>query len=158
MRNHSQNIASKSSLPRWDFSSMICCDPDELQFGKQINESTWEFVQVTHPKLYNLYNGSPEKFCEAYDGATSLNGIHVRNAIHGRGGAVCGIIDLNDYNDEEIEDYICGYGFTLKDASNGRTPIKTIDGNWQRICCECIFEQDNQSTILANLNGITGRN
>ena len=137
---------------------MICCDPDELQFGKQINESTWEFVQVTHPKLYNLYNGSPEKFCEAYDGATSLNGIHVRNAIHGRGGAVCGIIDLNDYNDEEIEDYICGYVFTLKDASNGRTPIKTIDGNWQQICCECIFEQDNQSTILANLNGITERN
>ena len=113
---------------------------------------------MTHPKLYNLYNGSPEKFCEAYDGATSLNGIHVRNAIHGRGGAVCGIIDLNDYNDEEIEDYVCGYGFTLKDASNGRTPIKTIDGNWQQICCECIFEQDNQSTILANLNGITERN
>lgn len=95
MRNHSQSIASKTNLPRWDFSSMICCDPDDLQFGKQINESTWEFVQVTHPKLYDLYNGSPEQFCKAYDGDSVLNGLHVRDAVHGKGGVVCSIISVH---------------------------------------------------------------
>lgn len=158
MRNHSSNIVSESSPQRWDFSSMICCDPDELQFCKQINESIWEFVQITHSKLYDLYNGSPEQFCEAYDGDSVLNGIYVRNAVHGIGGVVCSIIDLNDYKDEEIENYICGYGYTLKDAGSGRTPIKKLYGNWQQISCECIFEQDNQATILANLNGIIERN
>lgn len=155
MRNHSSNIVSESSPQRWDFSSMICCDPDELQFCKQINESIWEFVQITHSKLYDLYNGSPEQFCEAYDGDSVLNGIHVRNAVHYKRGVVCCIVDLNDYEDEEIEDYICGYGYTLNDnASNGRTSIKKLYSNWQQICCECIFEQDNQTIILANLNGL----
>lgn len=154
MRNHSSNIVSETSPQRWDFSSMICCDPDELQFCKQINESTWVFVQVTHPKLYGLYSGEPIQFGDAYGKGVTYNGINVTDAVHNKGGVICGIIDLNDYKDEEIEDYICGYGYTLKDASNGRTPIKKLYGNWQQISCECIFEQDNQSAILANMNGL----
>lgn len=155
MRTHSSNMTSETSFRRWDFSSMICCDPDELQFCKQINESTWEFVQVTHSKLYGLYSGEPTQLSEAYKNDVTYKGINVTDAIHCKGGITCGIIDLNDYEDEEIEDYICGYGYTLNDnASNGRTSIKKLYSNWQQICCECIFEQDNQTIILANLNGL----
>ena len=134
---------------------MICCDPDELQYGKQVNDSTWEFVQVTHPKLLDLYSGVPELFCEAYEASSALNSSCVKDAVHSRGGVVWSVIDLKEYSDEEVENYISCYGYTLKDSDcNRRTPIKRLYGNWQQICCECIFEQDNQATILENLNGL----
>ena len=55
------------------------------------------------------------------------------------------VIDLKDYTDEEIEDVITTYGYTLKETKirncKNIHKLYSADANW--IMAECIFEQEN---------------
>ena len=74
-------------------------------------------------------------FVEAY-----YNDEDVRRIIDSHTGVYAGEIDLADYTDEEIEDHINAYGYTLNGDSSNFIQ-NTYGDSWKQICCECIYEQ-----------------
>jgi len=65
--------------------------------------------------------------------------VEVRSQLNpGEFDVVSGNVDLNDYSNEEIEEYISGYykdTAVLKDS---------YPDNWAQIIAECIFEQTHE--------------
>ena len=50
-------------------------------------------------------------------------------------------IDISGYTDDEIEDVISSYGYTLKDGNNSVFEMYGVEANW--IIAECMFEMQN---------------
>ena len=50
-------------------------------------------------------------------------------------------IDLSIYSEEEIESYIHGYGFSLKNNPHFINIKEECGDDWKQLCCEYIFEQ-----------------
>ena len=65
--------------------------------------------------------------------------VEVRSQLNpGKFDVVAGNVDLNDYSNEEIEEYVSGYykdTVVLKDS---------YPNNWAQIIAECIFEQTHE--------------
>lgn len=87
---------------------MICTDPATLQFGKEVNDSCWYYLQVRDDSVLCKYEDNPNGFVDAY-----YNDEDIRRIIDSHTGVYDGEIDLADYTDEEIEDHINAYGYTL---------------------------------------------
>lgn len=120
---------------RYDLKNMICTDPATLQFGREVSDGCWFYLQVRDDDVLCKYEDNPNGFVEAY-----YHYEDVRRIIDSPTGVYAGEIDLADYTDEEIEDHINAYGYTLNESSTNC--IRNTYGNsWKQICCECIFEQ-----------------
>lgn len=119
----------------YDLKNMICTDPATLKFGKEVSDGCWYYLQVRADSVLCKYEDNPKGFVEAY-----YNDDDVRRIIDSHTGVYAGEIDLADYTDEEIEDHINAYGYTLNGDSSNFIQ-NTYGDSWKQICCECIFEQ-----------------
>lgn len=120
---------------RYDFKNMICTDPATLQFCREVSDGCWYYLQVRDDSVLCKYEDNPEEFVEAY-----YNDEGIRGIIDSHTGVYAGDVDLSDCTEEEIENHISAYGYTLNEDSSNF--IQNAYGDsWKQICCECIFEQ-----------------
>ncbi len=92
---------SKKNYDKW-----VCTDSDTQQYGRQINETTFQFKEKGKDKS---------------------------------------IVDIKKYSNEQIENIINSYGYTLEPnhRTNNNQNIHVLYGeeaNW--IIAECIFESE----------------
>lgn len=143
----------------YKFSKMICTDDSDLQFGIEIEEGRWEYTQIANRRLYDLFTNYPQEFCKAYDEKLWINGINVRYECYLEYAVVSELIYLDKYSDEEIEDIIAPYRYTLLPSKIDDNLIHIKEEYpyfWKQLCCECIFEDDCQMMIVAYLNDLDG--
>lgn len=124
----------------YDFSSYICTDPDCLQFGKKETESCWHYLQVIDDAILSSFDGDSAAFVAAYENNSIINDKDIRKTVNGDS-IVDASIDLNDYTEKEIESYIHGFGYSLRNNSHFVNIKEEYGDDWKQLCCEYIFEQ-----------------
>ena len=133
----------------YDFKSLICTDPDSLQFAKKENDHSWWYIQIIDHNILDEYEGHEEDFITAYENGAIVNGIDIRHAVNTYS-KVSASIDLDDYKESEIERCINTFGYTIGRSRN------FIDLNREEfkedkvmLCCESLFE-DMLPELLTN--------
>lgn len=92
----------------------ICSDPDSSQHLRKINESCWECYEMRGP--------FPEFDRE-------------KGPVPAQYGVVHLIIDLDCYDEDDIQDYISGYGYRDRDELAAQYGDAA-----EQIIVECVFE------------------
>lgn len=94
----------------------VCGDPDSAQYLRKLeNEPTcWECIEMRGP--YPEFNTS-------------------KGPVLGKYGVVHTVVDLNDYSEEEVLDYIRGYGYESRE-----NVAEQYGDSAEQIIIECIFE------------------
>ena len=105
----------------FDTSKWECTDVDQMQFCRKINDHVFEYIQLKDVDGNSAYF----KNKNALD---YLNGITTADEWYQD------IIDITDYSDDEIKEYLSAYGGILDNVND------EVDRN--QIIAECIFEQD----------------
>ena len=133
----------------YDFKSLICTDPDCLQFAKKENDHSWWFIQIIDRNILDEYEGHEEDFATAYENGAIVNGIDIRYSVNTYS-KVSASIDLDDYKESEIERCINAFGYTIRERCS------FIDLNSEEfkedkvmLCCESLFE-DMLPELLTN--------
>jgi hypothetical protein len=98
-----------------------CTDIDQMQFCRKINDHVFEYIQLKDADDDFAYY----KNKNALD---YLNGITTADEWYQD------IIDITDYSDDEIKEYLSAYGGILDNVND--------DVQRNQIIAECIFEQD----------------
>lgn len=98
-----------------------CTDIDQMQFCRKINDHVFEYIQLKDADGDFAYY----KNKNALD---YLNGITTADEWYQD------IIDITDYSDDEIKEYLSAYGGILDNVND--------DVQRNQIIAECIFEQD----------------
>ena len=133
----------------YDFKSLICTDPDCLQFAKKENEHSWWYIQIIDHNILDEYEGHEEDFITAYENGAIVNGIDIRHAVNTYS-KVSASIDLDDYKESEIERCINTFGYTI---GRGRNFIDLNREEFKEdkvmLCCESLFE-DMLPELLTN--------
>ena len=103
-----------------------CTDLDNFQFGKELSDSKFRFVEIDRSTLFDLFDS--EKLHEIDSTELIEYGDWFDDAI-----------DLDNYTESDINTIIKGY----YDSVEG---MKEIYGepNYKFIIAECIFEQETQ--------------
>ena len=102
--------------PLWE-----CTDVDQMQFCRKINDHVFEYIQLKDADGdFSYYKNK-----NALD---YLNGITTADEWYQD------IIDITDYSDDEIKEYLSAYGGILDNVND--------DVQRNQIIAECIFEQD----------------
>ena len=121
------NKFNKDSTIHFDVNEWECTDADQCQFCRKINNTTFEYIQLKTDDL--------KVFVQSFQ----LSNKHLLEVLNDKT-KVCDWyqdeIDVDDYTDESIADYISPYGGIL-DGSEGAVRNQLI--------AECIFETDEVS-------------
>lgn len=102
--------------PLWE-----CTDVDQMQFCRKINDHVFEYIQLKD------VDGDSDYF-KNKNALDYLNGITTADEWYQD------IIDIADYSDDEIKEYLSAYGGILDNVND--------DVQRNQIIAECIFEQD----------------
>ena len=133
----------------YDFKSLICTDPDSLQFAKKVNDHSWWYIQIIDRNILDEFEGHEENFATAYENGTIVNGIDIRHAVNTYS-KVSALIDLNDYKESDIERCINTFGYTIGgDRDFIDLNSEEFKSNKVMLCCESLFE-DMLSELLTN--------
>ena len=113
-------------------------DPDTYQFARKVNDTTWEYYQLSNDKIMKLLNDVIYKN-QSID-PTPLKD-RVLNYINNRDSFKTtpndwyfGEIDLDDYDADQICDYLSAYGESYLQGADENTKVQ--------LTCETIFETD----------------
>ena len=103
-----------------------CTDLDNFQFGKELSDNKFRFVEVNRGTLFDLF------------GSNRLHDIELSDLI-GYGDWFDEVIDLDNYTESDIDLIIKGYYDSVE-------VMKEIYGepNYKFIVAECIFEHETQ--------------
>jgi hypothetical protein len=115
---------NKDNTIHFDVTEWVCTDPDEGQFCRKVNDTTFEYIQLKTEDL--------KQFLHAF----MLGGKNLLVTLNNRTYVTDWYqdeIDVNDYDADHIGNYVAPYGEIL-DGSEG------ADRN--QLIAECIFETD----------------
>ena len=115
------NRFNKDNAINFDTSKWECTDVDQMQFCRKINNHVFEYIQ-----LKDVDGGSA--YFKNKNALDYLNGITTADEWYQD------IIDITDYSDDEIKEYISAYGGILDNVND--------DVQRNQIIAECIFEKD----------------
>ena len=113
-------------------------DLDTYQFARKVNNTTWEYYQLANEEIIKLleeviYNNQSIDPTPLKDRV--LNYINNRSIFKTTSDDwYCGEIDLDDYNEDEICDYLSAYGESYLQGADENTKVQ--------LTCEAIFETD----------------
>ena len=113
-------------------------DPDTYQFARKVNETTWEYYQLANEEIIKLleeviYNNQSIDPTPLKDRV--LNYINNRDSFKTTSNDwYCGEIDLDDYDADQICDYLSAYGESYLQGADENTKVQ--------LTCETIFETD----------------
>lgn len=110
-------------------SEWICTDPDEVQFCRPISKTEFEYIQLKEGSLKDQVVGGCNALA-ALDNETTIKDWYQDE------------IDVNEYDADEIGEYLMPYGDILDGIDNER------DRN--QLIAECIFET---LTIMGEYDG-----
>lgn len=116
----------------------VMTDPDTYQFARKVNETTWEYYQLANEEIINLLNDVIYKN-QSIDPTPLkdrvLNYINNRDSFKTTSNDwYCGEIDLDDYDADQICDYLSAYGESYLQGADENTKVQ--------LTCETIFETD----------------
>lgn len=98
-----------------------CTDIDQMQFCRKINDHVFEYIQLKDADGDFAYY-------------KNKNALDYLNGITTAAEWYQDIIDITDYSDDEIKEYLSAYGGILDNVND--------DVQRNQIIAECIFEQD----------------
>ena len=116
----------------------VMTDPDTYQFARKVNNTTWEYYQLANEEIIKLleeviYNNQSIDPTPLKDRV--LNYINNRSIFKTTSDDwYCGEIDLDDYDEDEIYDYLSAYGESYLQGADENTKVQ--------LTCEAIFETD----------------
>ena len=113
---------NKDNTINFDTSKWECTDVDQMQFCRKINDHVFEYIQLKD------VDGDYSVYFKTKNALDYLNGITSPNEWYQD------IIDITDYSDDEIKEYLSAYGGILDNVND--------DIQRNQIIAECIFEQD----------------
>lgn len=113
---------NKDNTINFDTSKWECTDVDQMQFCRKINDHVFEYIQLKD------VDGDYSVYFKNKNALDYLNGITSPNEWYQD------IIDITDYSDDEIKEYLSAYGGILDNVND--------DVQRNQIIAECIFEQD----------------
>lgn len=117
------NKFNKDNTIHFDVEEWSCTDPDEFQFCRKVNDTTFEYIQLKNEKIKNEFQHvSPKKFLFYINDNTTMNDWCEEE------------IDVCDYSPEEICGYLSAYGGILDNVND--------DVLKNQLIAECIFETD----------------
>ena len=100
----------------------ICTDPDTFQFCRFINGTTFEYIQLKDPERVK------DSLCIGKQALSYLNDSTTARDWYQD------IVNVDDYDADEIGEYLSPYGGILDGTSDERIR--------NQITAECIFETD----------------
>ena len=113
-------------------------DPDTYQFARKVNDTTWEYYQLANEEIIKLLSDVIYKN-QSVD-QTPLKD-RVLNYINNYDSFKTtsddwyfGEIDLYEYDEDEICDYLSAYGESYLQGADENTKVQ--------LTCEAIFETD----------------
>lgn len=106
----------------FDTSNWECTDVDQMQFCRKVNDHVFEYIQLKD------VDGDYSVYFKNKNALDYLNGITTADEWYQD------IIDITDYSDNEIKEYLSAYGGILDNVND--------DVQRNQIIAECIFEQD----------------
>ena len=116
----------------------VMTDPDTYQFARKVNNTTWEYYQLANEEIIKLleeviYKNQSIDPTPLKDRV--LNYINNRDSFKTTSDDwYCGEIDLDDYDADQICDYLSAYGESYLQGADENTKVQLI--------CETIFETD----------------
>ena len=116
----------------------VMTDPDTYQFARKVNNTTWEYYQLANEEIIKLleeviYNNQSIDPTPLKDRV--LNYINNRSIFKTTSDDwYFGEIDLDEYDEDEICDYLSAYGESYLQGADENTKVQ--------LTCEAIFETD----------------
>lgn len=107
-------------------------DNDNYQLARKVNGTTWEYIQPKNEVLIETIERNID---------FKSNGTVKEQVLDFVGGKTkaedwyCGTINVNDYDSDEITDYLSTYG-------EGYIPSDATEEERNQLTCEAIFETD----------------
>ena len=119
------NKFNKDNTIHFDVNEWTCTDPNENQFCRKVSDTEFEYIQ--------LKNDGLRKFVNSFH----LNNKHLLSVLNDKTKITDWYqdeIDVNDYDAEQIAEYLSPYGGILDNVTD------EVDRN--QLIAECIFETD----------------
>ena len=116
----------------------VMTDPDTYQFARKVNNTTWEYYQLANEEIIKLleeviYNNQSIDTTPLKDRV--LNYINNYDSFKTTSDDwYFGEIDLYEYDEDEICDYLSAYGESYLQGADENTKVQ--------LTCEAIFETD----------------
>ena len=116
----------------------VMTDPDTYQFARKVNNTTWEYYQLANEEIIKLleeviYKNQSIDPTPLKDRV--LNYINNYDSFKTTSDDwYCGEIDLDEYDEDEICDYLSAYGESYLQGADENTKVQ--------LTCETIFETD----------------
>ena len=116
----------------------VMTDPDTYQFARKVNNTTWEYYQLANEEIikllnYVIYNNQSIDPTPLKDRV--LNYINNYDSFKTTSDDwYFGEIDLYEYDEDEICDYLSAYGESYLQGADENTKVQ--------LTCEAIFETD----------------
>ena len=116
----------------------VMTDPDTYQFARKVNNTTWDYYQLSNEKIIKLLNYVIYKN-QSIDPTPIkdrvLNYINNYDSFKTTSDDwYFGEIDLDEYDEDEICDYLSAYGDSYLQGADESTKVQ--------LTCEAIFETD----------------
>ena len=113
-------------------------DPDTYQFARKVNDTTGEYYQLANEEIIKLLSDVIYKNQSVDPTPLKDRVLHSLNN-HARFKTnsddwYCGDIDLDDYDADQICDYLSSYGESYLQGADENTKVQ--------LTCEAIFETD----------------
>lgn len=117
------NRFNEDNTIHFDVNEWVCTDVDEFQYCRKVDSTTFEYIQLKNKELVRDSLCLGRQILEYLNDETTIKDWFQDE------------IDVTDYNDKEIAEYISPYGGEdFLGQSKGATRNQLI--------AECIFEQD----------------
>lgn len=97
-----------------------CTDPDNMQFGKQVGERTFLYIEAKNEEIKDKYHSLGKNALQALNGCTTSADWYIAE------------IDLDDYTPNEVAEYLSAYDGILDNV--------TDEVQRNQLIAECIFE------------------
>ncbi len=120
------NKFNKDNTIHFDVEEWSCTDPDECQFCRKVNDTTFEYIQLKNEAL--------KEFVKTFH----LGNKHLLSVLNDRTTIADWYqseTDVNDYDADAIGEYLSPYGGILDGV--------TDEAERNQIIAECIFETDD---------------
>ena len=121
------NKFNKDNTIHFDVNEWVCTDADQCQFCRKVNDTTFEYIQLKTEDL--------KRFVDSFQ----LNNKHLLEVLNDRTHIADWYqneIDVNDYDADEIGEYVSPYGEILEGSEGAER---------NQLIAECIFETDEVS-------------
>jgi len=121
------NKFNKDNTIHFDVNEWVCTDADEYQFCRKVNDTTFEYIQLKTEDL--------KRFVDSFQ----LNNKHLLEVLNDRTHIADWYqdeINVEDYDADEIGEYISPYGEILEGSEGAER---------NQLIAECIFETDEVS-------------